>query len=114
MKLFLPKLTSFSILILGLAKLAFAEAALKNPIGPENQTFGDVIEKIAGAVTMVAIPVVSVFLIYSGFLFVTARGNAEQVTKAKTVFFWTIIGTLLIVGATVIATALNEFAKGLG
>lgn len=87
------------------------QPALKNPIKAE--TFGAVIEAIAKAVVEIGITVAGIFLIYSGFLFVSARGNAEQITKAKTVFFWTIIGALLVIGARVIATALNEFATGL-
>ncbi len=110
MKPILPKLTYFSILVVASAKLALAQM-IENPIKAEN--FGQVIETIAKAITAVGIPIASIFLIYSGFLFVTARGNAEQITKAKTTFFWTIIGTALIVGAWAIATALNEFAGGL-
>jgi hypothetical protein len=111
MKLFLPKLTSFSILELGLVKLAFAQGPLKNPINADD--FGAVIEILAKAVATVGISVAAVFLIYSGFLFVSARGNEQQITKAKTTFFWTIIGTALIVGAWAIALALKEFTQGL-
>jgi hypothetical protein len=47
------------------------------------------------------------FIIYSGFLFVTARGKPEQITKAKTNFFWTIIGVAILLGARVIVSIIT-------
>ncbi len=104
------KIKYFFALSLGLARPVFAQ--LKNPLRSAT-TFGAVIEKLAQAITYVGIPIAAIFIIYSGFLFVSARGNEEQIKKAKTTFFYTIIGTLLIVGAWAIARALNQFAGSL-
>ncbi|MBI2507090.1 MAG: hypothetical protein HYW09_00565 [Candidatus Niyogibacteria bacterium] len=111
LKELLPKLAYFSIINLGLVNLVSAQI-LENPLG-ETKTFGEVILKLAQVITTVGIPLAGIFIIYSGFLFVTARGSDEQLKKAKTTFLWTIVGTILIVGAWAIANALNEFAKGL-
>lgn len=40
-----------------------------------------------------------VLMIYAGFLWMTAAGNDERVTKAKNIFSTSIIGLLVIVGA---------------
>lgn len=96
---------------LGLTNSAFAQT-LQNPLG-QTTTFGAVVEKLAQAITTIGIPVAGIFIIYSGFLFVSARGSDEQLNKAKTTFFWTVVGTILIVGAWAIARALNQFAERL-
>ena len=110
---FLPKLTYFSIINLGWVNFVLAQSQkLQNPLG-QTTTFGAVIQKLARAITYVGVPLAGIFIIYSGFLFVTARGSDEQITKAKTTFFWTIVGTILIVGAWAIASVINEFARNL-
>ena len=85
--------------------------SITNPI--QSGTFGQLMAKIAKVAAQIGLPIVVVFIIYSGFLFVSARGNEEQLTKAKSTFFWTIIGALLVVGAFAIATAIENFAKQL-
>ena len=82
-----------------------------NPI--QSSTFGDLMSKIAGIAAQIGLPLVVVFMIYAGFLFVSARGNEEQLKKAKTTFFWTIIGALLVVGAYAISEAIKNFAQQL-
>lgn len=108
-KPFLPKFLSFSILELGLARLAFAQ--IENPLRSEN--FGQIIEGLARAIATIGIPIAAIFIIYSGLLFVTARGNEEQLTRAKKTLGWTLIGTILVVGAWVIAQALNALLQTL-
>jgi len=54
-----------------------------------------------------------VMIIWSGFLFVTARGSDEQLKKAKSTFQWTIIGAVVLLGSSAIAKAIVNFVKGL-
>lgn len=49
-----------------------------------------------------AIPVVVFFIIYAGFLYVTARGNADQITQAHRALLYALIGGVLILGAVVL------------
>ena len=86
-------------------------AAVTNPL--HSPTLGDFIRAIANIVMQIGGVVVVVFIIWSGFLFVTARGNEEQLKKARTVFFWTIIGGVILLGAYVIAVALVAFVNSL-
>ncbi len=89
-----------------------SEGEFKNPINAN--TFGELVVAIADLVTQVAIPIVVIFIMYSGFLFVSARGNASQLTKAKETFYWTIVGALIVVGANFFARATVNFARSLG
>lgn len=71
---------------------------LENPLG-ETDTIWELVTIVINIVQTIMIPLVVLFLIYSGFLFVTAQGNESKLTKAKQVFFYTIIGTAIIIGA---------------
>lgn len=95
-----------SILNLWLFMPLFVLAKLESPL--KSKTFGELINKIADVIVAIGIPVAAVFIVYAGFLFVSARGSEEQITKAKTMLYWTIIGTMLVIGAKVIAEALQS------
>lgn len=82
-----------------------------NPV--KSDTFGKLITKLAKIITVVGMPFVVFFLLLSGFYFVTAQGNEQQVEKAKKILFWTVIGAAIIVGAWAIATAIDNFGKSL-
>lgn len=79
-------------------------AALDNPL---NSNFSSVPAFIAGALkalALIALPIISLFLVFSGFLFLTAQGNEQKLKTAKTNFLYVVIGALLILGAWIIAT----------
>lgn len=54
------------------------------------------------------------FIIYSGFLFIEARGNTTKLETAKKTFLWTIVGTAILLGAYVIANAVSGTINQLG
>lgn len=52
---------------------------------------------------MYAVGIVAVIAtIYGGYLYMTARGNADQAKKGRTVLTWAIIGLVVVVAAAVI------------
>lgn len=97
--------------IIGLGGKASAAYIIKNPIKAES--FGEVIRGFAQLAAQIGLPIAALFLVWSGFLFVSARGDEKQLETAKKTFFWTVIGTALIVGAYAIATAVVNFAQKL-
>lgn len=89
------------------ADISFAQSnsKLESPV-----KFPDIASFIAGfmkAVVMISLPILSVAIVYSGFLFVVARGSEEGLSKAKTNFYYVIIGTILILGAWTLATLIG-------
>ena len=78
---------------------------LRNPIGANS--IQDFIASILHIVVQIGIPVAVLFIIYSGFLFVTAQGDEAKITKAKSSLWWAIIGTAVLLGAEVIADAIG-------
>ena len=88
------------------AKVGFGTAnELENPI--QADTCKALVEAAADAAMQIGLPIAAMFIIYSGFLFVTAKGNEEDLKKAKTTFMWAIIGTLVLLGAWTIASAIS-------
>ena len=47
------------------------------------------------------------FLILAGFKFVTARGDTKQIESARSTLTWTVIGGMVVLGAQVIADAIQ-------
>jgi hypothetical protein len=77
---------------------------------PLNSTFSTIPAFIAGALkvlVIVALPIITLFIVISGFMFVFARGNPGELDKAKKNFVYVIIGALLILGAWMIATLIG-------
>lgn len=66
---------------------------------------------ILNVVIVIAIPIVVLFIIYAGFLYVTARGNATQVQDATRALTYAIIGGVLIVGAVAISEIISNLVK---
>lgn len=88
----------------------------QNPLSlGENATISTFIESILRNIVVPIGAVVSVFfIIYAGFLFVTARGSEDKVTKAKTALLNAVIGTVIILGSWVIAQAISGTVSQLG
>ncbi len=96
-----------AIIVLLLLATDVAFAQLKNPL---NDSFSSIPQFISGALkvmVMVALPIITLFMVYSGFLFVLAQGNQETLAKAKTNFLYVIIGSILILGAWVFASLIG-------
>lgn len=99
--------TSVSAVLLFAATVAHAQGGLQNPL---NSNFSTIPAFIAGALkvlVMVALPIITLFLVVAGFMFVFARGNSSKLEEAKKNFVYVIIGALLILGAWVIATLIG-------
>lgn len=86
----------------------------KNPLsgGPDN--IFALIAKVLEFVAQVGSVVVVFAVIYSGYLFIKAQGNTDGIEEAKSVFFWTIIGAIVLLGAQVLAGVICNTAVSLG
>jgi hypothetical protein len=68
-----------------------------NPINVNS--LEELVGVILSAIVKLGIPVVAVMIIYSGFLFVFARGNSEKIEKARDSLLYTLIGAAILFGA---------------
>lgn len=60
-----------------------------------------VAQEIGGVIIVLAI-------IYTGFLFVKAQGNSEELETAKRAFTWTVIGAAILLGSTVLSKIIEN------
>lgn len=85
-----------------------SDPIFKNPIGATS------IYALANTLVSVVVKLGYIFvvgaIIYSGFLFIVAQGNEEKLKTARKTFFFTIIGTLILLGAQVIGEVLCQTA----
>lgn len=85
---------------------AASTAQFQNPIKANS------VEELLVAILKFAVRIATVVcvlgIVWSGFLFVKAQGNEEGLKKAKRAFFFSVIGTILMLGAEVIATAIQK------
>jgi len=94
--------TSLAILSTG---FVFAKE-FKNPT--DYDTIQDLITAIIDVVIYIMTPIITLMVIYTGFLFVQAQGNSGKLEQARTALMWTIIGAVIVLGAKGIALAVQS------
>ncbi len=77
---------------------------LVNPLG-STRTLPELIDGILRIVLTIGIPVIALAIIYSGFKFVMAQGNATALQEARRNLLYVLIGAGILLGAYVIAEA---------
>jgi len=88
---------------------------IKNPLGSGGPgTIQEFLLAFLEGITQLALPIVILAVIYSGFLFVKAQGNPEEITKAKEALMYTLIGAAVLLGASAIATLIIDTVKAVG
>lgn len=81
---------------------------IPNPLGDQNMTLVSFIEKIIKFAITVGIPIVAIAIIYSGLLFVTARGDEKQLETARNAFTYAVIGGAVLLGSFIFAKLIKE------
>ena len=79
---------------------------LLNPL--KYETIPEFLAAVLKVIAEIALPILVLFLVYVGFLFVTAQGNPEDLNRAKRYFLWAIIGALIILGASVLSAVIQD------
>jgi hypothetical protein len=70
----------------------------------------DFLVAILNVMIIVALPIVVFILIYAGFMYVTARGNAEQLQQASRALLYGAIGGVIILGSIAITQIISAVA----
>ncbi len=79
---------------------------LENPLG-NTGTIYIFLQKVLKVVADIGFPIAVLAIIYSGFLYVKAQGNDTKLSEAKSALTWSIVGTAVILGAWVLAKAIE-------
>ena len=73
----------------------------------------DLIVALLEIVMLIISPIIAVMIIYTGYLFVVARGDPGAISKAKDMLLYVVIGAAIILGAKVISLAISGTVSGL-
>lgn len=84
---------------------------LDNPIKADS--INGFIKDLLQTVLTIGMPIVALAVIYSGFLFVSARGNSEKLTQAKSALMYTLIGAAILLGSWSIALLIDSTVRAL-
>ena len=85
-----------------------------NPLGNSVNSIPELIQKFLIGAIKIGIPIIALAIVYSGFLFVFARGNPEKLTAAKETLLWTLVGAAILLGSWTIATLIQTTITELG
>lgn len=81
---------------------------IPNPLAGTVDSIPGLFERIVNIIITIGVPLVAMAIVYSGFLFVAARGSDENLKKAKNVFTYAIIGGLVLLASWLIAEAIRD------
>jgi hypothetical protein len=90
---------------------AVAGSALVNPLCASSLT--DLLNEVLAYTVEIGSLFLTIMLIYVGFLFVAARGNEEKVGQARNALLWTVIGGLILLGASALAQVITATISNL-
>jgi hypothetical protein len=84
---------------------------LCDPLGAAS--FCDLIKSLLNILLAIGVPIAVLFLVWSGFRFILARGNTTELANARRNFFYVIIGIAVFLGAWTLATIIQATFQSL-
>lgn len=80
---------------------------LTNPLNNIN-SLPDFMNAILDAVVTIGSIILTLAIVYVGFLFVQAQGNDEKIKSARSALMWTVIGGLVLLGARTVGLVITS------
>lgn len=77
-----------------------SEGSICNPLSADD--IPGFIMQIIEVLLVFAVPLIVLYIMYAGYLFVTAQGNEEQISHAKSALLYALVGGVLVLGANLI------------
>ncbi len=90
-----------------------ATGKIENPLKGA-ASLGELFKTISQFVLDLAYIVIAAFLLLSGFKFIKAQGNPEELAKAKATFWYTIIGAFIIIAMDTMVGVFKKVLEQLG
>jgi hypothetical protein len=82
--------------------------AYKNPLHKTASDIPSFVAVVLKAIAKLLFPIVVIMILYSGFLFVIARGNVEKIGDAKKALTYALVGGMIVLGAYGLAQIVQE------
>jgi len=94
----------------GTAQDTSQSSTINNPIAAD--TFPALLSLVLKIIITVGLPIVVMAIIFVGFKYVTAQGNAGKLKEAHAAFKWVMVGAAIVLGSQVIVSIIqNTVAK---
>ncbi len=96
--------------------LAFAQGetvSLVNPLDSSISSIPTFFLAILDILLVFAVPLVVFFVIYAGFMYVTAKGNPGKISQAHNALLYALIGGIIIFGARAILAIVTNTANSI-
>lgn len=99
------------LIILGQFFVTFVSAEdmnidITNPISVNS--IPDLIQKFLELLLRIGIPLLVIMIIYSGALYILARGNQNKITEAHKMLTYTLIGGAILLGSWALADLIHD------
>ncbi|PCI90340.1 hypothetical protein COB18_01145 [Candidatus Kaiserbacteria bacterium] len=101
-----------AVLILSISPLLLEAATFQNPLALKVIT--DMLKGLVMSVIYVGTPALVVAIMWTGFLFTSAGGNADKLTKAKSIAIKVLIGGVLLLSLWAIVELVSSTLAGFG
>jgi hypothetical protein len=92
--------------------LAQGKAMLENPLKAES--LSAFLSDLFKAIVKIGLPIIVLFIVWSGFLFIKAQGNSSELATAKKNFMYVVLGTTIFLGSWAIAEMIAATLRQLG
>jgi len=89
-------------------------SGISNPLQGSIDSVQDLISAILKIVVALGAPISVLFLVYSGFKFITAQGKSDEIRKAREYFMWTLVGIAILLGAQLLSNIIKGTIDQLG
>lgn len=104
--------SAFLFLILIVPAFSKAEGAIQNPL-TNTGTLEGLIAAFMAAIVQVGAIFLVLALVYVGFLFAQAQGKEDKIKQARNALMWTVVGGIVLLGASAIAEIVKNTAEQL-
>lgn len=106
---------SFLILVPAVMQAAVVQnpngSSLQNPL--KSKTLMEFLTAILEIMLVFAIPIIVLFIIYAGFLYVTAQGDESKIKTAHAALTWSVVGGVIILAAKLIVDVIQATVQSL-
>lgn len=99
---------ALGMLVLG--NFASAQISIPNPLGCND--VGCVLQKIASFLLTIATPILTIMVLWAGYLFLTSAGNEEKIREARKALLWAVIGFAIVLINWGFASIVEEILGG--
>ena len=83
-----------------------SSGGLQNPLNVNS--LPELLNNILDGLIVIGSILLTLMVVYVGFLFVAARGNEEKISSARQALIWTIVGGLILLGARAISDVIQS------